>query len=109
MKKLSVIILIFTASIQLNFAADVLKGKIQFASIEKATALLNTEDAYTNGWSQFDIDSRVQKSNSTKQDQFKNINEQIRAWTEEEKEKINARLVAIDKAITKKGYHLLTE
>ncbi len=106
MKKLSVIILIFTASIQLNFAADVLKGKIQFASIEKATALLNTEDAYTNGWSQFDIDSRVQKSNSTKQDQFKNINEQIRAWTEEEKEKINARLVAIDKAITKKGYHL---
>lgn len=106
MKKNLILIILFLANIQFNLASDILKNRIQFASIEKAISLLNTEDAYTNGWSQFDIDARVQKSNSTKDEQFKNINANVSAWTDEEIEKINKRLVAIDKVINKNGYHL---
>ena len=49
-----------------GFSSELLVNKIKFASIEKANELLVQEDDYTKSWSQFDIDSRMHKQNSTK-------------------------------------------
>lgn len=76
------------------------KSHVQFAAVEKATALLNTNDAYTNHLSKFDLNARLHKQNGTKEEQFKNITAQIGEWTPEEIQKINAALDADDKYIS---------
>ena len=48
--------------------AQTLLSDIQFAEIEKSKELLTAEDAYTDCWSTFDIDSRMQKKQSSKEE-----------------------------------------
>lgn len=110
MKRYLLLTLLLVVFVQFNFGANKsnIKDKVVFATIAEATALLNTHDEYTNGWSQFDIDAKVKKLHSTKEEQFKNLTAQLRAWTPEEIERINARLLAIDKIITKNAYHINT-
>lgn len=83
-----------------------LKIKVQFASIEKAKELLTTEDQFTKSWSQFDIDSRLHKSNNTKDDLFKYISSQAIECTVDEKTKVNSILEAIDNNIIKYGFKI---
>lgn len=78
---------------------NTLTGSIQFASVEKATALLNTHDVYTDHWSQFDLNSRLHKQNGTSEEQFKNLTAQIRAWTPQEIQKVKSALEEIDESI----------
>ncbi len=106
MKKSIIILLLGIKFIVYSVATETLKNSIQFATIEKATALLNVNDIYTDNWSRFDIDSRVQRNNSTKEEQFKNMISQLRTWSAAEKERINEQLEIIDKTINDNGYKL---
>ena len=36
--------------------------RFRFATVEEAQALLGCDDAFTRGWSEFDIHSRLQKT-----------------------------------------------
>ncbi|MBK6276325.1 MAG: hypothetical protein IPF58_17295 [Saprospirales bacterium] len=106
MKKSIIILLIGIKFIVNSVATETLKNSIQFATLEKATALLNVNDIYTDNWSRFDIDSRVQKTNSTKEEQFKNMTSQLRSWSTDEIKKINKNLEIIDKTIALNEYKL---
>jgi hypothetical protein len=79
---------------------------VKFASIDKGKELLTTEDEFTKCWSQFDIDSRLQKTNANKEDLFKYISKQYREWTREEITKINLILNYVDKTISDRGYKI---
>ena len=73
----------------------------KFASKEKAQQLLTTEDSFTNNWSQFDIDSRLQKSNSTKAQLMSFISSQALDWNNNEIELIKSILKTIDNDLQK--------
>jgi hypothetical protein len=76
-----------------------LSSKVQFASVAQASTLLHVPDDYINNLSRFDLDSRVQKLNSTKEEHLKNMSAQLREWTEDEVNKMNEGLKAVDKLI----------
>ena len=106
MKKLTLIGLLITGFIVLGLSAETLVDKIQFASVEKSNELLTQEDGFTKSWSQFDIDSRMHKQNSTKEELFDFITQQTRAWTIDEKNKILTYISSIDKQIVAQGLKL---
>lgn len=83
--------------------AEELSDRIKFASEEKAKELLTTEDKFTDSWSQFDIDSRMKKQNSSKEELLQYISSQVRPWTPEEQEKLLAVVGEIERAIAEKG------
>lgn len=104
MKKFILIGLLIFGFIVNGFSTELLVDKIKFASIEKANELLTQEDDFTKSWSQFDIDSRMHKKNSTKEELFDFITKQTREWTVEEQNKILSILQSIDKQIEKQGF-----
>jgi hypothetical protein len=106
MKKFLLIALFLTEFLLNAYAMDSLSDKIQFASIEKAKALLTTEDDFTDSWSQFDIDSRMHRRNSTKEELFAFIAKQAKAWTTREEQRISAIVKDIERQIEKNGYKL---
>lgn len=106
MKKLTLIGLFITGFIINGFSSESLVDIVKFASVEKANELLTEEDDFTKSWSQFDIDSRVHKKNSTKEDLFELIKMQSRAWTVKEQNIIVAIFKSIDKKIEKQGFKI---
>jgi hypothetical protein len=94
------------ASSQIESKQWNLKASVQFASIEKAKELLITEDQFTKSWSQFDIDSRLHKINSTKENLFKFISSQPIEWTIEEKNKIGSVIEVIHNNLFKYGFKI---
>lgn len=93
-------------SLCIGFAQTSAEKAAQFASLEKANTLLTTEDIFTESWSQFDIDSRMHKTNSTQEELFEFITQQTRNWSAKEEKTIQSILVNLDKNIKKNGYHL---
>ncbi len=91
-----------------GFSAEVAtyKVRVQFASVEKATALLSTPDVFLNNLSPFDITAMLQKKDGTKEELVKNTLSQVRAWTSEEQKRINSMLDIIDKSITDNGFKI---
>ncbi len=89
-----------------DVAAQSLTGIIQYANKEKAKGLLTTEDNYTASWSQFDIDSRMQKKNSAKTELFRFVADQTLGWAGPERQNIDAIFHEIDKEIAESGYRL---
>lgn len=85
---------------------SVLKNTIKYASIEKGNQLLMKEDDYTESWGQFDIDSRMQKKNSTKEELLEYATKQTREWTIDEKKTIDSIIINIDNIIEKNNYNL---
>jgi hypothetical protein len=83
-----------------------LSKSFHFATKDEATKKLNVEDEYTKGWSQFDIDSRMQRQQSTLEEQMKNMTSQLKEWSENDKEKIKAQLLIIDNEIAKNNFKL---
>lgn len=106
MKKQTLTVILFLGFILNGFALESLVETIKFASIEKAKNLLIQEDDFTRSWSQFDIDSRLHKPNSTKKALFDLIGTQARAWTQAEKAKMNAIFKSIDEQIKVQGFHI---
>jgi len=79
---------------------------VKFATINEAKELLLQEDKFTQSWSPFDIDSRMQKKNSSKEELLELIVTQAKAWTTEEKEIISTILKEIDDLIKKQNFHI---
>lgn len=100
MKRLSEII---TAIILLTtfgaMSQKSLSSTVQFASIDQAQILLSEEDNFTASWSQFDIDSRLQKPASTREELFEFINSQALSWTEKEQRVMGKSLKRLEKMI----------
>jgi hypothetical protein len=88
--------IVFMASIfcvfTISISAQPLRERIRFASIDTAKVLLLTEDVYTKNWGRFDIESRMQKNGSTKEELLTFISEEcVQEWTiEEEEAAVNA-------------------
>ncbi len=80
--------------------------QLEYASTEQAKILLTTEDAYTDAWSQFDIDSKGNKKGNTKEAYFQHITEQVLEWTDEEKEMLNHSLAKINTSISEQNFKL---
>ncbi len=99
MKKAIIIISLLSAFISNGYAGESLKDHVKFATVELANELLLQEDEFTNSWSQFDIDSRMQKPNSSKKELFDYIITQTLEWSQEEKKKINTIFDRIDDQI----------
>ena len=57
---------VFGLLLQSCLSDNKLENKVIFAPKEKAKKLLQTEDEFTNSWSQFDIYSRVWETKSSK-------------------------------------------
>jgi len=93
----------FTSSLLCNGS---LKEKVKYTSVEKGNQLLMQEDDYTKNWSQFDIDSRMQKKNSSKAELFEFIKKQTREWTSSEKNTLDSIFDNIDKLIKKNGFNI---
>ncbi|MEZ5024756.1 MAG: hypothetical protein R2728_16140, partial [Chitinophagales bacterium] len=104
MKKLIVITLLIFGYIAPGRSNESLTDIVKFASVEEANKLLTQEDEYTNSWSQFDIDSRMQQQNSSKEELFDFISKQTIAWTAEEKNEVLDIFKSIDAEISKQGY-----
>ena len=106
MKKFTLIGLLMMVIFGKGFSSDLLTDKVKFASVEKASELLTQEDNFTKSWSQFDIDSRMHKKGSTREELFDFITKQTREWTSEEQNKITAILKNIDKQVDKQGFKI---
>jgi len=90
---------IFTLSLTISFCGmSQLKmmDVVQFVSAEKAEQLLLTEDAFTNAWSVFDIQARLQNKEGTKAQLFDTIAAQIRSWSDAEIDVMQKALKRID-------------
>jgi hypothetical protein len=100
------ILLFFILMTQLVYSKNTTSfiQRIQFISVEKASQLLSVDDAYTSNWSQFDLDSRVQKNGSTKAEQLKQMQLELREWTASDKDKLNEQFKHIDSIISSNGY-----
>ncbi|CAN5596790.1 hypothetical protein BH11BAC1_BH11BAC1_17200 [soil metagenome] len=83
-----------------------LESIVHFASLEQSKELLKTEDDFTRRWSQFDIDSRLHKINSKKEDLLNYITSQVREWKNEEMKKVTSILDSIDAYIHIGGFKI---
>lgn len=106
MKKYKLIGLLLTVFIVNGFCTENLVDRIKFASLDKAKELLQQEDEFTKSWSQFDIDSRLQKPNGTRKELFNYISKQTREWNIDEQNAIQSIIASIDEQILKQGYKI---
>ena len=67
----------------------------QFASLNNGIKLMVNEDEFTNRWSKFDIDVRLNKKNGNKNELFEFISNQVLQWSETEKIKIDSIMYLI--------------
>lgn len=79
---------------------------MHFASAEEARELLATEDAFTQAWSVFDIESRLGKADGNKAELLSFISQQVMEWSDTDRQKINAALRRIDKRIAEQNLKL---
>jgi len=104
MKKLQLIIILISLLMTSIYGQDNLSLRIKFASVERANELLQQEDNFTDSWSQFDIDSRMHKPNSSKADLLNYISTQIREWTPDEMTKLALVFQIVDQKIKEQGF-----
>lgn len=79
---------------------------VRFASIKRSKRLLTQEDKFTNSLSPMDIDIRMQKSNSTKDELLNFIPTQVKKWHEKEKNILLSILEKIDNEIIENSYEI---
>jgi len=79
---------------------------IHLASVEEGQSLLSSEDDYTAKWSVFDIRSRAQNLNGTKQQVLEMMKDQVMPWTEQETKRIKEVVAEIDEVVQREGYNL---
>jgi len=106
MKYLVFLFLIGLRVLPCSSQSDKILDRLHFVSIKESKRLLLTEDAFTQSWSAFDIDSRMQKPGSTREELFKRIENEILPWTELEKQKLTSIVKILDALVSEKGYVL---
>ncbi|MCP4123498.1 MAG: hypothetical protein GY751_17245 [Bacteroidetes bacterium] len=79
---------------------------IHLASLEEGRSLLSTEDDYTAKWSVFDIRSRTQDVDGTRQQLLEMMKDQVLPWTEQETKRIREVVAEIDEVVQREGYNL---
>ena len=82
------------------------KVKYRCASIEEARRLLSTEDGYIRNLSPFDIVSRLENPNGTKEDFIQLSAGEVMEWTEKEKRAIDQMTQDINDTISKYNYNI---
>lgn len=75
------------------------ESAMKFATAGEARKKLTTEDLFTKSWSQFDIDSRMQQRNSSKEELFSLISKQVSEFSDFEKESVIKIVKEIDESI----------
>jgi len=98
--------LLLLTSLTASVAAEGFSDKISFVDAKKAKQMLTQEDEFTKSWSQFDIDSRMNKTGSSKEQLFDFITQQVRSWTLEEQQKIKAIAKAVDQKIVEQQFQI---
>jgi hypothetical protein len=106
MRLLLASVLLVLTSFFNSYSTQKLTEIVVFASLERSKLLLAQEDVYTDRWSAMDIDIRMQKANSTKQELMNYIPTQARAWNENEKELLYQILSDYNRVIESQAYHL---
>ena len=71
----------------------------QFTSLNNSINKLINHDEFTNRWSKFDIDGRLNKQNGTKNELFQYISTQVLQWSESEKIKVDSVMQSINNDI----------
>ena len=71
----------------------------QFTSLNNSITKLTNHDEFTNRWSKFDIDVRLNKQNGNKNELFQYISTQALQWSESEKIKVDSVMQSINKDI----------
>jgi len=71
----------------------------QFTSLKNSINKLINHDEFTNRWSKFDIDVRLNKQNGNKNELFQYISTQALQWSESEKIKVDSVMQSINKDI----------
>ena len=71
----------------------------QFTSFSNSITKLTNHDEFTNRWSKFDIDVRLNKQNGNKNELFQYISTQALQWSESEKIKVDSVMQSINKDI----------
>lgn len=92
--------LFFSQSVQ---AQSKLGDVLFFASIDEGRELLGREDEYTDKWSEFDIQSRLQNKKGTKEELVTLGKQQVLSWTQEEQDKISEMIKTIDLKMAEQG------
>lgn len=87
-------------------AQDADTVSFRFANTEEASKLVGADDSFTLGWSDFDIISRLQNPNGTREDLLAFRQREVREWTEEEKQLILQDMLELNKIIRAEGYEL---
>lgn len=80
--------------------------RFHFASVEEAKRLISAEDDYTRNWSSFDIASRLENPKGQRGNLTELAKNEVREWTEEEKQLIRKIGKNINSIILKNGYQL---
>lgn len=102
---IGIISFIFLLS-SLEIFGENLEQALSFASVEKAKELLKANDEFTDSWSKFDVVSRLNDKNGTKEQLLDFISNQVLPWTDIEKEKLNSIIAKISKKIDKNSFKL---
>ena len=71
----------------------------QFTSLNDSINKLLDHDEFTNRWSKFDIDVRLNKQNGNKKELFQYISTQVLQWSESEKIKVDSVMQSINNDI----------
>lgn len=101
--------LILTAILTSTFSfasSPSFSSSMKFASVEQARTMLLTEDLFTQSWSKFDIDARLQQRNSSKAELFNFISQQVLEFSGAEKATITAVVNEIDNSIKSLKFNL---
>ncbi len=106
MKQILLTSILILALSNIQSDAQKLIDVVRFASIEKSRMLLAQEDDFTDSWSPLDIDIRMQKPNSSKDELLEFIPTQARTWNTKEIALLKSLLEKIDDEIAKEAYHL---
>lgn len=80
--------------------------RIHFPTTEKAKELIGSEDEFTSSWSQFDIDSRMGKPGSTKEELLHYIPRHVMPWESAEKDTLQAIMSRIDSFIARQAWRI---
>jgi hypothetical protein len=99
-------ILLLMASCHSSNKSRTVASVISFASVEKGQQALIQEDDVTKSWSQFDLDSRVQKKDATKAELFSLIQSSVLAFTKEEEALVKGVVEEVDAIIAQEKYYL---
>jgi len=95
MHKISYPIFFVLFSLQMVFAGD-FSSVIVFPDDQKAQALLQMEDDFTQSWSNFDIQARLGKAEGSKAELLALIPKEVLSWRDKEKARIKEIAGEID-------------